>query len=54
MLSVGQCVVKHHTKVYRMVIVGQGSAVHRDMKMALDVFVVKVKCSGGSLHHAQL
>ena len=54
MLSLGQGVVKHHTKVYRMVIVGRGSAVQRDMKMVLDVFVMKVKCSGDSLHHAQL
>ena len=53
-LSVGHRVVQHHTKVYRMVIVGQGSAVHRDIKMALDVLVVKVKGSGGSLRRAQL
>ena len=42
-LSVCQCAVKRHTKVYRMVIVGKGSTVHRDIKMALDVLVVKVK-----------
>ena len=35
MLSVGQCVVKHHTNVYRMVIVGYGSTVHRDMMKIL-------------------
>ena len=52
-LSVGQRAVKHHTKVYRMVIVRQGSTVHRDIKMALDVLVVKVKDSGGSLRHTQ-
>ena len=52
-LSVGQRAVKHHTGVYRMVIVGQGSAVHRDTKMALDVLVTKVKNSGGSLRCAQ-
>ena len=53
-LSVGQIAVKHHTEVYRMVIVGQGNAVHRDIKIALDVFAVKVKGSGGSLSSAQL
>ena len=53
-LSVGQRVVKRHTEVYRMVIVGQGSVVHRDIKMALDVLVVKLKGSGGSLHCVQL
>ena len=54
MVSVGQHAVKHHTEVYRMVIVGQGSTVHRDIKMALDVLVVKVKGSGGSLRCVQL
>ena len=53
-LSVGQGAVKHHTEVYRMVIVGQGSAVHRDIKIALDVLVVKLKGSSGSLRRAQL
>ena len=50
-LSAGQRAVKRHTEVYRMVIVGQGSAVYRDTKMALDVLVDKVKGSGGSYCH---
>ena len=52
--SVGQRAVKRHTKVYRMVTVGQGSAIHKDIKMVLDVLVVKMKGNVGSLCCAQL
>ena len=46
--SVGQHVVYHHTEVDKVAIVGQ------DVEKALDVIVVEVKGSGGSLRCAQL